>query len=83
MSRPAAVWIRTLALAGALLCACTAWARPISPPSGVTAELRAMFWDLNGATRIPRFLSIRQKPAVRTDFPTSDPVPQNIRALQY
>src|SRR5512140_4020286 len=60
--------------------ACTAWARPISPPSGVTAELRAMFWDLKGATRTPRFLRIRQKPAVRTDFPTSDPVPQNIRA---
>ena len=29
--------------------ACTTWARPISKPSGVMAELRAMFWDLKGA----------------------------------
>lgn len=29
---------------------CTTWARPISKPSGVMAELRAMFWDLKGAT---------------------------------
>ena len=31
--------------------ACTAWARPISRPSGVAKELRAMFWALKGATR--------------------------------
>ena len=30
--------------------ACTTWARPISSPSGVMAELRAIFWDLKGAT---------------------------------
>ena len=50
------------------------------PPSGVTAELSAMFWDLKGATRRPRFLRIRQIPAVMTDFPTSDPVPQIMTA---
>ena len=31
--------------------ACTTWARPISSPSAVMKELRAMFWDLKGATR--------------------------------
>ena len=31
--------------------ACRAWARPISSPSGVTAELSDMFCDLKGATR--------------------------------
>ena len=31
--------------------ACTTWARPISKPSEVMKELRAMFWDLKGATR--------------------------------
>ena len=31
-------------------CACSACARPISPPSTVTAELSAMFCGLNGAT---------------------------------
>ena len=29
----------------------TAWARPISSPSAVTAAFRAMFWALKGATR--------------------------------
>ena len=53
----------------------TACARPISPPSGVTAELSAMFCDLNGATRRPRFLRMRQRPAAMTDLPTSEPVP--------
>ena len=33
--------------------ACTAWARPISPPSGVTAELSAMFCALNGRDAQP------------------------------
>ena len=60
--------------------ACTAWARPISPPSGVTAELSAMFWDLKGATEMPRRFRMRQNPAQMIDFPTSEPVPQNIRA---
>ena len=31
----------------------TTWARPISPPSAVMNELRAMFWGLKGATRTP------------------------------
>src|SRR5512137_2826564 len=62
--------------------ACTACARPISPPSGVTAELSAMFWDLNGATLRPRFLRMRQMPAVMTDLPTSEPVPPMNRDLQ-
>ena len=35
-------------------CACSAWARPISPPSAVTALFSAMFCGLNGATRTPR-----------------------------
>ena len=34
-------------------CACTTWARPISPPSRATNELSDMFCDLNGATRTP------------------------------
>ena len=33
--------------------ACSAWARPISAPLAVTAELLAMFWALKGATRTP------------------------------
>ncbi len=31
--------------------ACAACARPISPPSSVTAAFSDMFCDLNGATR--------------------------------
>ena len=34
-------------------CACSAWARPISKPRGVTAELSDMFCDLKGATARP------------------------------
>src|SRR5665213_1725271 len=34
--------------------ACSAWARPISPPSAVTAALFDMFCGLNGRTRSPR-----------------------------
>ena len=34
--------------------ACSAWARPISPPSAVTAALFDMFCGLNGRTRRPR-----------------------------
>src|ERR671911_416735 len=37
-----------------------AWARPISAPSRVTKELRAMFWALNGATLAPSRASQRQ-----------------------
>src|SRR5580693_5257416 len=55
--------------------ACIAWARPISPPSMVTAELFDMFCALNGATRIPLRASNRQSPATTTDFPASELVP--------
>ena len=34
--------------------ACKAWARPISPPSAVTAALLDMFCGLNGRTVRPR-----------------------------
>ena len=33
--------------------ACTACARPNSPPPGATHELFDMFWALNGATERP------------------------------
>src|SRR3984885_7960642 len=60
--------------------ACSAWARPISPPSAVTAALLDMFCGLNGRTLIPRLLSARHRPATINDFPTSEPVPWNISA---
>jgi hypothetical protein len=56
-------------------CAWAAWARPISAPSGVTAEFRAMFCALNGATLTPRLASQRQIPATTTLLPASDAVP--------
>src|SRR3972149_2600949 len=61
--------------------ACMAWARPISPPSLATAELRAIFWALNGATLYPIFLNILQSPAVIMLLPTWEPVPWTIIAL--
>src|SRR5512139_4010719 len=48
---------------------------PISPPSEVTYELRLMFWDLNGATVIPRRIRQRQMAATVTLFPTWDADP--------
>jgi hypothetical protein len=60
--------------------ACIAWARPISPPSTVTAELLDMFCALNGATRTPRRASHRQSPATNTLFPASDDVPATSNA---
>jgi hypothetical protein len=33
------------------------WARPISAPSGVTAELRAMFWASGYGARLARLLT--------------------------
>ena len=59
--------------------ACMAWARPISAPSGVTKELRDMFWALNGATRTPCLASQRHSPAVSTLFPASEVVPATSR----
>ncbi len=55
-----------------------AWARPISWPDGVTAELRAMFWPLNGATDTPWRASTRHNPATRVDLPASEVVPQTM-----
>ena len=55
--------------------ACIACAMPISPPSGVTYEFRLMFWDLNGATGIPRRTRQRQIAATVTLFPTCEAVP--------
>ena len=42
--------------------ACSAWARPISPPSAVTAALFDMFCGLNGRTRRPRRRQARARP---------------------
>src|SRR5258708_8768815 len=60
--------------------ACTAWERPTSLPPGATTELSAMFCALNGATRTPRRDSQRQMPAVTTDLPASECVPQTSSA---
>src|ERR1700720_64443 len=60
--------------------ACMAWARPISPPSVVTAELLDMFCALNGATRMPLRANSRHSPATTIDFPASDVVPATSRA---
>ena len=55
--------------------ACSAWARPISPPSAVTAALFDMFCGLNGRTRRPRRVKARARPATISDLPTWEPVP--------
>src|SRR3954463_11216273 len=60
--------------------ACSAWARPISPPSAVTAALLDMFCGFNGATFRPRRVSARASPATTSDLPTSEPVPWNMMA---
>src|SRR3546814_765513 len=60
--------------------ACSAWARPISPPSAVTAALFDMFCGLNGLTARPRRAKARQSPAASSDLPTSDPVPCSMMA---
>ena len=60
--------------------ACSAWARPISPPLGVTAALFDMFCGLNGLTRRPRSVRARASPATSTDLPTEEPVPWSISA---
>src|SRR5574343_1137985 len=60
--------------------ACSAWARPISPPSTVTAELSAMFCGLKGATRTPRRLRMRHRAATSVDLPASEVVPWTMRA---
>ena len=60
--------------------ACNAWARPISPPSAVTAALLLMFCGLNGRTLSPRRVNARHSPATISDLPTFEPVPWIIRA---
>jgi len=60
--------------------ACSACARPISPPSAVTAEFSAMFCGLNGATFSPRRDNTRAKPATSVLLPASEVVPCTIRA---
>ena len=60
--------------------ACTAWARPISPPSGVTKELRAMFCDLKGRTRSPSWRNRRQRAVVIRLLPTEEAVPCTMMA---
>ena len=48
------------------------WARPISPPSAVTAEFSAMFCGLKGATATPRRLRMRHSAATNNGLPASD-----------
>src|SRR5437588_5795665 len=60
--------------------ACRACARPISPPSTVTAALLDMFCGLNGRTLNPRFANARASPATISDLPTSDAVPCTMSA---
>src|SRR5258706_11163340 len=61
-------------------CACSACARPISPPSIVTAALFDMFCGLKGSTRCPRRVAARASPATMSDLPTSEPAPWIINA---
>src|SRR5690349_2519612 len=58
----------------------SAWARPISPPSAVTAALLLMFCGLNGRTARPRRVNARHKPATSRDLPAFEQVPCSIRA---
>src|SRR5689334_20746476 len=60
--------------------ACSACARPISPPSAVTAALFDMFCGLNGRTLTPLSAKARASPATIKDLPTSEPVPWNMMA---
>jgi hypothetical protein len=58
--------------------ACNACARPISPPSDVTALFKAMFCGLNGTTRTPARASSRHSAATTVDLPASEVVPCTI-----
>ena len=60
--------------------ACSAWARPISPPSAVTAALFDMFCGLNGAHTEAAPRQGPASPATSRDLPTSEPVPWIIKA---
>src|SRR3989338_6435132 len=61
--------------------ACTAWARPISPPSAVTALLSAIFCGLNGTTLTPWRLSQRHSAVTKVLLPASEVVPCTINVL--
>src|SRR5574341_1084314 len=61
--------------------ACTACERPISPPSGVENEFRAIFCALNGATAYPSREKRRQRAVQRRLFPTLEAVPWIMSAL--
>ena len=61
--------------------ACTAWARPIAPPSAVAALLGAVFCGLIGATRTPRRRSQRHRPVTSALLPASEVVPWIIKVL--
>ena len=63
--------------------ACVTWARPISPPSAVMKLFRAMFWALKGATRIPSWRKMRQRPATMMLLPTSEPEPRIIKGRYF
>ena len=63
--------------------ACRIGARPISPPSGATPELRDMFWALKGAASKPSSRRMRQKAAVRMDLPAFEQVPCSMRAGRF
>ena len=63
--------------------ACVACARPISPPSGVTAALLLMFCDLNGADVQPAPGEARHNAVTSSDLPTFEPVPCSIRAAVF
>ena len=70
---------------GAILAAiaCNACARPISPPSSVTALFSAIFCGLNGATLKPRLTKTRQSPATTVLLPASEVVPCIIRVFIF
>ena len=55
--------------------ACRAWARPISPPSAVTAALLDMFCGLKGATVSPASAKARHRPVQIRLLPALEPVP--------
>src|SRR5215217_3796301 len=61
--------------------ACIACARPISWPSRVANELRAMFWALNGATSKPSCRRMRHNAPTVSDLPASEAVPNTINAF--
>ena len=58
--------------------ACMTCALPISSPSFVTKEFKAIFWDLKGATRYPSRRIMRHSPATIRLLPAPDMVPCTI-----